>query len=141
MPGVADGGALSDLLRAQAVCPVRAVQGRAVCRNAVAFGALVSAGCGCGCWSGLRRDFRTYILFDAFNSITSHEGVTVESGQESRWSQGRSHGGVTQESRWSHEGVTVESRCPSEERQEACGSVDGVTMAIRSWKKRSAIVR
>ena len=61
MPGVADGGALSDLLRAQAVCPVRAVQGRAVCRNAVAFGALVSAGCGCGCWSGLRRDFRTLV--------------------------------------------------------------------------------
>ena len=28
----------------------------------------------------------------------------------------------------------MESRCPSEERQEACGSVDGVTMAIRSWE-------
>ena len=65
-------------------------------------------------------------------------GVTVESGQESRWSHagvtvesGRSHGGVTR----SHGGgVTVESRCPSEERQEACGSIDGVTMAIRSWE-------
>ena len=28
----------------------------------------------------------------------------------------------------------MESRCPSEEHQEACGSVDGVTMAIRSWE-------
>ena len=56
----------------------------------------------------------------------SHAGVTVESR--------RSHGGVTQESRWSHAGVTVESRCPLEEHQEACGSVDGVTMAIRSWE-------
>ena len=28
----------------------------------------------------------------------------------------------------------MESRYPSEERQEACGSVDGVTMAIRSWE-------
>ena len=66
----------------------------------------------------------------------------MESGQESLWSQGRNHGGVRtgvpmesgQESRWSHAGVTVESRCPSEERQGACGSVDGVTMAIRSWE-------
>ena len=71
-----------------------------------------------------------------------HTRVPMELGQESRWSQDRSHSevrtGVTvksrQESRSSHGGVTQESRCPSEERQEACGSVDGVTMAIRSWE-------
>ena len=59
-------------------------------------------------------------------SRSSHAGVTVESR--------RSHGRVTHESRWSHTGITDESRCPSEECQGACGSVDGVTMAIRSWE-------
>ena len=77
-----------------------------------------------------------YLMFLILLQVTkesrwSHEGVTVES----PWS----HAGVTVESCMSHGGVTQESRWSYGARrrsasQEACGSVDGVTMAIRSWE-------
>ena len=73
----------------------------------------------------------------------SHAGVTVES----RWSQGRNHGGVRtgvtvesgQESQWSHAGVTVESRWSQGRSHGGVMCVGGAPHAIRNvfWSRNS----
>ena len=58
----------------------------------------------------------------------SQDRITVESGQESRWSQSRSHGGV-------RTGVTVESR------RSHGGVRAGVTVESCVWEARHHVIR